>query len=157
MTTLRKLTLIAAVSSLAIALLGAMPTAEAGKRILQRTKSNIQVGKVVRGKANSTRRVRTRSGKTLRRAVKAPRNSFKKVRSLPRGAASVNKYKTRPSSPPPPSGPKLTSKPGGGVVADLYCGGKHHVPCDSVFTDYCALIGGTMSKSGTTCYHETEW
>lgn len=159
MTMLRKLTLITAASSLVVTLFGAMATAEAAKAVFQRTKPNINVGMVgnVRNhKAKRTMRLRKRSAKSFRRAVRAPRNRFNNVRSLPRGAASVNQFKTRTPSPPPPSVPtKLTTEPR--VVKDLYCGGAHHVPCDYIFTNYCALVGGTMSSSGTTCYHPWEW
>ncbi len=41
MTTLRKLTLFTAASSLAITLFGAIPTAEAGKEVFQRTKPHV--------------------------------------------------------------------------------------------------------------------
>lgn len=159
MTMLRKLTMMTAVPSLAIALFSAMPAAEAAKEVFQRTKPHVNVGtmrNMGRARATSTRQLRTRSGNSFRHVVKAPRNRFKTQRSVPRGPASVNQFKARMPSPPPPTGPtKLTTEPR--VLKDLYCGGKHHVPCDYVFTNYCALIGGTMSPSGTTCYHPWEW
>ena len=97
MTTLRKLTLVAAVSTLALGIVGATPAAD---------------------------------------------------------AAPANQFKSGVSSPPPPPGMgKLTAKPR--VAKDKYCG-PGQVPCDDIFTRYCTLIGGTMSKTqpwgGKTCF-----
>lgn len=139
MTMLAKLAVMKAMPSLAIALFAAMPTAEAGKAVFERSKPHLNVGTI---------------GHTAR--AKAPRNRFEARRAAPRRSAPVNQFKARTTAPPPPTGPSnLTAKPR--VLKDLYCGGKHHVPCDYIFTNYCALIGGTMSPSGTTCYHPWEW
>lgn len=69
-------------------------------------------------------------------------------------AAPASQFKNSASSPPPPRGPgKLSTK--NGPAKDKYCG-PGHVPCDKIFKRYCALLGGTMSKTqpwgGKTCF-----
>ena len=73
-------------------------------------------------------------------------------------AASSNQFQTRNTTPPPTGPTSLATKQR--VSKDIYCG-PGHVPCDNIFTSYCALIGGHMSKTqpwgGKTCFHNTKW
>lgn len=159
MTILAKLAVMTAAPSFAIALFAAMPTAEAATQALERNDSNVTVGsmlKMARAGTTRTRQMRMRTGNSVRNVVKTPRSRIRVQRTAPRRMAPANQFKARMPAPPPPTGPSnLTAKPR--VLKDLYCGGEHQVACDYVFTNYCKLIGGTMSPSGTTCYHPWEW
>lgn len=159
MTMLAKLAVMTAAPSLAIALFAAMPTAEAATQALERNDSNVTVGtmlKMARAGTTRTRQMRMRTGNSVRNVVKTPRNRIRVQRVQPRVGPSVNQFKARTRTPPPPPGPSgLTAEPR--QVKDVYCGGKHHVPCDDIFIAYCAAIGGKMSESGTTCYHTWVW
>ena len=141
MTILRKLTLVSAVTALAVTLFGAMPSAEAAKEVFEQTKPHVNVGTLSHtgtAKAKRTRQLRARSGNSFGRTFHP--KPFKRRTANPASTAGQAKLKSN-----------------AGPVKDLYCGGKHHVPCDYIFKNYCKLIGGTLSPSGTTCYHRTEW